>query len=104
MESAEHLEMIAYYEALGTTLGKFKNMTLRKSLELMGVALMEKAKPFAFVYAREDNKYYKVALQSPYLEMWPMYLSQRMVLPWQSQEGAVLKECDPWGVSDDGNM
>jgi hypothetical protein len=102
--SPKRVEMLAYYDSLGTIFGEFENMTLRKTLELVGVTLMEKAEPFAFIYDRDSQKYYKAALRRPYLEPWPMYLSQRMVLPWQPQKDALTKECDPWGQAHESSV
>jgi hypothetical protein len=97
-DASKRLEELLYYSALDTVFGEFKNMTVAKALELLGAAFMEKRAPAAFVYDRDGDTYYKALLKRPYMEVWPRYLSQRMVLPWQPKESANAKECDPWAA------
>lgn len=102
--SLSDIEMRAYYGTLSTILDKFRDANVQKALEAIGVALAERRQPFAFVYDRDGKQYYKADLQKPYLSIWPMYLSQRMILPWQPVEEARHKECDPWGSSPQGTL
>jgi len=89
-------QMFSYYNSLDAALHKFHNMSIHQGVEVIATALSEKTRPYAFIYDRDKETYYKALLKRPYLELWPMYLSQRFSLPWQRGEDARTKECDPW--------
>jgi len=93
-----HVEMRAYYESFGAIVAKLggRDLGIKKLLEVMAMAFVEKHQPRAFIYDRDSDTYSYVNMVKPYLELWPMYIAQRMVLPWQTVDAAVSKECDPW--------
>lgn len=96
----ENFKMLAYYESLDGLLDKLskKHIGRETILEIVGTIILEQVKPTAYIYDRESRRYYAVKLKPPHLELWPMYISQRMVLPWQPVAEARSKECDPWAM------
>lgn len=107
-----HREMLNYYKSLSDIAAPIKGKFVgpREILEVEAMITRQAFHHMSFIYDgnAQSPKYYKVNLKWPYLTLWPRYMKQRMVLPWQSVNDAQSKECisgtwvHPWAtpVSD----
>lgn len=100
--SLQRFEMEAYYQALGAIRAKanHSHVPLERWLEMAAVTVMEMLQPAVYLYNHPAGIYYFAKLDKPYMHLSPLYLNQRMVLPWQRAEDARLGECDPWASVD----
>lgn len=99
--SSNHItEVNDYFNDIQALVKVAKTPTVVKALDEVESLLdsrMWRSRPrFAYVYDRDRNIYHKAHLTSPYMAFEPVYISQRMVLPWQRAEDANAQECYPF--------
>lgn len=101
-------EVNDYFNDIQTLMKQVKKLTVDKALDvaesLLGSRIWESRSRFAYVYDRDNNIYHKAHLSSPYMSYEPVYLSQRMVLPWQRAEDANAQECYPFQGDEDRSI
>lgn len=92
--------MTLFYDSLGHLLNRTSDKTASmrawEAMEFVILAIAEKKQPFTFLHDGDHNANYYVELQRPFVELRPEYVSQRMILPWQTADTARLGECNIW--------